>query len=380
MRKLTYLLLFLVAGLSGWAQEVKISHNLPATLNTGQSFDWEITINKGSIVGFAKIQLDIPSGFGVEEVDIKGGTFTYENDKAKIVWVSMPGTDAFSFKLRLRVPASAFSVYIMTAKFNYILNNVKKECEMPQYELHIQETAANNVAAADNNHSPKTEAKPETPTTPPVIEHSKTAEEMVNEVKITEHKSVETVKPTENKVTETKPIETTKPTENKATETKPVETVNTNALVANASSGNTEAVKTVQVETVNPTGTQKQETNTTTTASETPKATEIKPVHTEPKHTEPTTKATETKTTTPPATSAAVPGLVFKVQLGSFSNNPGKSKYAGMSVDIKQEGGVFKVYSGNFKTYEEATKHKQSLIAKGHNGFVVKFQDGVRLK
>ncbi len=338
-KQIVILFLFLLSKSILWSQEVKVLHNLPPSLINGQNFDWEITIQKGTIGGFAKIQFDIPSGFGVEAIDIAEGTFTFESDKAKVVWVSMPATEAFKFRLRLHVPKNTFSAYMMTAKFHYLQNNVKKECEMKPFELSIVEP----TGAVTDNHvhtdAPGSTVKPENTAIKTVqvqgeasdikntqtVQTPKITEEVVSEVKVTEHAGnptkVVVVPPT---------IDETHVKENSTTQT--VQKTNTS-----------------------------EPTQKATAVAQEVKKTEAVPVIT---------------TVNTPVTEA----LIYKVQLGSFAANPGKSKFPGIPVEIKQEEGKFKVYAGNFKTHEEAAAYKNELQKKGQSGFIVKFQGGHRVK
>ena len=78
---------------------------------------------------------------------------------------------------------------------------------------------------------------------------------------------------------------------------------------------------------------------------------------------------------------AAENGLVFKIQLGAFSKEPNKSDFKALGkVKVSQENGLYKVLLGNFNSKEEAFKQREQIIAKGFDGFVVSYQDGVRVK
>ncbi len=74
-------------------------------------------------------------------------------------------------------------------------------------------------------------------------------------------------------------------------------------------------------------------------------------------------------------------GLVFRIQVGSFVKTPNKADFKPIGkVDVVTENGMFKALYGAFSTREEATKQKQYIISKGFDGFIVSYQDGVRVK
>ena len=86
---------------------VTISGNFPKSANVATEFTAEIKINKGSIVGFAKLQLEVPQGFTVKELDSKTGNFSFATNIAKIIWTSMPSDQEFTVKFAISADASA---------------------------------------------------------------------------------------------------------------------------------------------------------------------------------------------------------------------------------------------------------------------------------
>ena len=162
MKKL-FAVAFLFISVISFAQ-LSITHNMPASINLGSTQDIEFTINKGSVGGFAKFQCDLPFGFTATNIDSKSGNFTYENQRLKIVWVSVPGDASFSFKFSMGVPANAINSASISAKFFYLENNVKKELDMPSHTIRFGEgsvssaptntvatTPTNTVAATPTN-------------------------------------------------------------------------------------------------------------------------------------------------------------------------------------------------------------------------------------
>jgi hypothetical protein len=259
--------------------QVIITSNLMASLPSGPGTVVDVKIYKGNIANFAKYQMDVPSGVTVSEIDSKGGNFTFENNRAKIVWVAVPADAEFTLKFKIVVSSSAPASGDIIQKFYFLDNGVKKEVE------------ADNVSLAlGGSDNPKNLSGSTTQT--------KTA---------------------------TQPV---------ATKTEPVKT---------------EPVKTEPVKT--------------------------EPVKTEPVKTEPVK-------TEPVKTAPSADGLIYRVQLASSPTDPGKSKYAslGNMVEIKKEDGAYKVLYGSYNSKEEGLKGYEEALGKGFKGFLVKYQNGVRVK
>lgn len=278
---------FAIASFTSVFSQITINANFPSNMNSASTVEAEVKINKGAVGNFAKYQLDVPAGYVISALDAKGGNFTFENQRAKIVWVSVPSEPEFAIKLKVQANSDATNPGTFSQKFYYLENNEKKEIEATPVVI--------NIGSGGAVASTPVETKPVTTTTP-----------------------------TETKPVETQPVTTTTPTETKPVETKPV----------------------------------------TTTPTET------KPV---------TTTPTESKPVKPVISSSEV-GMTFKVQIGAYSTQPSKSKFPGAgNVSIDLINGMYKVTVGNFKTLDDAVKHRDELKSKGYNGFIAKYKDGVRV-
>lgn len=282
--KLKLFALLMAFGVSMFGQ-VTLTTNMPSSLSSGSNTDIEVKINKGSIANFAKYQMDVPVGVTISEVDSKSGNFTFENNRAKIVWVSVPSDAEFTLKFKVAVSSSAPAEGAVIQKFYFLENGAKKEVEAEALNVQFGGSATPKNTAGNTTQPAKTEPA------------------------------------------KTTPVATT------PTKTEPAKT---------------------------------------------------EPVKTEPAKTTPvaTTPVATTPVATTPATSAATPGLVYRVQLAASPTDPGKAKYAalGNNVEISKEDGSYKVLYGKYNTKEEGLKGFEEASAKGFKGFLVKYQNGVRVK
>ena len=132
-----------------FSQDVSITYVLPATAAGGATIDAHYTLTKAPTMGsFAKFQLDLPAGFEAQSSEIKGGNFTFENNRVKIVWVSLPPDASFNFAFKITSSASAFGNITFSPQFFYLENNVKKQYDVTPYVINFGGTAA---AAPDNS-------------------------------------------------------------------------------------------------------------------------------------------------------------------------------------------------------------------------------------
>lgn len=142
---------------------ITVTSNIPSTIKAGQEVPMELKITKGSMAGFAKLQLELPEGIAVKETENKGANYTYNAGIAKWVWASLPGDNELTIKLTLISSVEASGVKTIRAKFSFVEDNAKKVVEMTPTEVTI--TAEETMVAAETT-APVTTENPQTPSSP----------------------------------------------------------------------------------------------------------------------------------------------------------------------------------------------------------------------
>lgn len=225
MRKQIIFVFTLFMATWAWAQDVKVTHNLPATASAGETIDAQFTVSKGAIGAFAKFQCDVPPGTQAVAGDTKSGNFTFENNRIKIVWVSLPGDPTFTFSVKITLSSTASGEQKFTSQFFYLENNVKKEFDVPPHSINV---AGGGVTTTTPTQTTSTTS---TPTTTPTETTSTTPTETTSTT------STPTTTPTETTTTTstptTTPTETVATTPTQTTSTTPTQTATTTPLRAN---------------------------------------------------------------------------------------------------------------------------------------------------
>jgi len=140
---------------------VTITGNFPKNVAAGTEFTADIIINKSNVSGFAKLQLEVPQGFTVKELDSKSGNFSFAGNIAKIIWTSIPSDAQFTVKFALVADASAAGAKTISSKFSYVSNNNKEVVEMAPVEIQVGgDVPASAVVAVEPTTSPVTTTEP----------------------------------------------------------------------------------------------------------------------------------------------------------------------------------------------------------------------------
>lgn len=135
--------------------DLTITPNVPAQVEPGSEFTFELKIFKGNISGFAKVQQDLPEGFTASEVDSKGASFTFSENKVKLIWMSLPAEEEFIVTFKVKVDPTVSGEKVIGGKFSYLENNERKS-----YDIPVKTIMVGSAATAEKQ--PETQTQPET--------------------------------------------------------------------------------------------------------------------------------------------------------------------------------------------------------------------------
>lgn len=138
-----------------FADTITVTQNIPSSAKADSEFTVELTINKGSVGGFAKLQQDLPEGFTAVQDENSGASFTFSSQSVKFIWMSLPNDKEFKIKYKVKVAAGVSGDKTIAGKFSYVTDNVKQSIDISPSIIKIDGGAVPAVAAADtvNNTS-----------------------------------------------------------------------------------------------------------------------------------------------------------------------------------------------------------------------------------
>jgi DNA polymerase III gamma/tau subunit len=150
--------IFTVSIFNSSAQDVSVNVDMPATTAPESTFRVTLTVNKGDVSGFAKLEQLLPAGLDATAVDVANSTFTFKDRKAKFLWMSLPAETTFKVSYDVKVAAGTSGNQIMEGTFAYILNNETQKYALPKSIINIgaaevvnNEVKVNVVETPHNN-------------------------------------------------------------------------------------------------------------------------------------------------------------------------------------------------------------------------------------
>lgn len=108
--------------------QITIHSTIPGTLVANAEIKFDVRINKGTVSNFSKYQMDVPAGIVISGVECKTGSFSFENNRAKVIWVTTPTEPEIVITLKMN-SGPGFASGAIQQKFYYLENGSKKEVE-----------------------------------------------------------------------------------------------------------------------------------------------------------------------------------------------------------------------------------------------------------
>lgn len=107
--------------------QVSVSTSIPNEVKSGQSFLVELTVTKGNVSGFGKLEFDVPEGYVAEQVQVNGSSFGASGTKVKFVWMAMPEDTVFSVTYKLKPLGNEKGVLIVGGRIVYAYNGEPRQ-------------------------------------------------------------------------------------------------------------------------------------------------------------------------------------------------------------------------------------------------------------
>ena len=173
---LKFITLFNLAGLflfrAFFLTDVMITHETPSTMQAGTEVKVTVTIDKGQLSGFAKLQIDLPEGLSASAIETKGASFTFADGKLKFIWMALPSQPQFKVSYTLSAGANASGSLPVNGKFSYIEDNERKTEELPSTTITISGGAVAQDHSTAPNLSNQNQAPENTVALQPVMDNS----------------------------------------------------------------------------------------------------------------------------------------------------------------------------------------------------------------
>lgn len=121
-----------------------------ANLASNREIIVTITVEKGATTGFAKLQETLPVGFTASNIDASQGVFSFVDQKAKFLWMSLPAESTIKVSYKITVAPGITGVYYLNGEFSYVENDETKKSIIERQEINLDGAS---VIAQNNNQA-----------------------------------------------------------------------------------------------------------------------------------------------------------------------------------------------------------------------------------
>lgn len=191
----------------GFSQSINVTRNLPLSAAPGSEFTVELIVDKGSTTGFAKLQDELPDGFTASAIESKSATFTFDKNKVKLIWMSLPADTKYTVSYKVKVDATASGTKTITGTFSYIDGNDTKKITVASSSINlVTSTPSPTTSSSATTTTPTISSSTTAKDNPPAIKDvSPAAKEIVAPIKETPAPIKETPTPVVIKTPEPTP-------------------------------------------------------------------------------------------------------------------------------------------------------------------------------
>ncbi len=117
---------------------VTASRTIVGSPEAGMEFTVEINVKKDGMKGFARIQETLPAGLTAMQLDSKGGTFSFMDQKVKIIWDNLPADEDVKVSYRVAVADNVSGDMFITGSFSYVENDDPKKAEIAATPIDVK--------------------------------------------------------------------------------------------------------------------------------------------------------------------------------------------------------------------------------------------------
>ncbi|MGB6035560.1 MAG: hypothetical protein WBG42_04785 [Cryomorphaceae bacterium] len=121
----------------GQKEEVKIKHNPPTSMVAAEESVVLVEIDKSDVSGFAKFQITVDAGISIEVIESAGASFTFNNGKAKFIWMALPANEEFSISYKIITTGAAKGKKALDSRFSYIYENERKNHDVATHYINV---------------------------------------------------------------------------------------------------------------------------------------------------------------------------------------------------------------------------------------------------
>ena len=131
------LLLFLGTVMLQSQDPVTVKMTVPSVVGAGQEFRVSITIDKGELEEFSRLQQELPSGLVARQDNSGSADYSFDNQRVRFIWLKLPSESPILLNYKVLVNERLKGTFTLGGEFSYVENNERKSVNLQTENINI---------------------------------------------------------------------------------------------------------------------------------------------------------------------------------------------------------------------------------------------------
>jgi len=131
------LLLFLGTAVLLSQDPVTVKMTVPSVVGAGQEFRVSITIDKGELEEFSRLQQELPSGLVARQDNSGSADYSFDNQRVRFIWLKLPSESPILLNYKVLVNERLKGTFTLGGEFSYVENNERKSVNLQTENINI---------------------------------------------------------------------------------------------------------------------------------------------------------------------------------------------------------------------------------------------------
>jgi hypothetical protein len=116
---------------------VSLDIQAPTEVVAGTEFEVKVTIQKGELQSFSRLQQTFPAGLKAVSSQSSNADFTFEEKRVRLIWLRLPTQSEFTVVYKIKVDERLKGDFTIDGKFSYIDENERKSVSAVSLPIQI---------------------------------------------------------------------------------------------------------------------------------------------------------------------------------------------------------------------------------------------------
>jgi hypothetical protein len=131
------LLLFLGTAMLMSQDPVSVKMTVPSVVGAGQEFRVTITIDKGELEEFSRLQQELPAGLEARQENSGSADYSFDNQRVRFIWLKLPSENPIILNYKVLVNERLKGTFTLGGEFSYVENNERKSVNLQSENINI---------------------------------------------------------------------------------------------------------------------------------------------------------------------------------------------------------------------------------------------------